>query len=149
MTDQQKELIIGAIISEAETKGSSRVGYHAEQILKESLDGKPIPYSIKSKLEGSIVSNRKYKSRKHPNFVNDFEIILNADYKESTWVERNPFWDRVRTGSISAIFSLIVGIGLYLLTMQKHNQREIQQNKQIQTLSDSITTLRNLIKDSQ
>lgn len=138
MTDQEKEQIINSILTETENNGSSRVGYHAEQILKI----KPVLYHIKSKIEGSITANKRYKSRPHPNFKNDFEILINADYKKSTWEEKHPVLDRLRTGFITAIFSLIVGFTVYTFTVKKQVEKENIQNKSIEALSDSIIVLK-------
>jgi hypothetical protein len=78
-TDDAKAEIIKRILLEVNEKGSSRVGYHAQQVLGKD---KTIPYNIKSKLEGTIVASRKYISRLHPNFKNDFEILVNPNYEE-------------------------------------------------------------------
>lgn len=77
--DHTKTEIINRILAEVTEKGSSRVGYHAQQVLGKD---KIIPYNIKSKIEATIVSSRKYISRLHPNFKNDFEILLNSHYEE-------------------------------------------------------------------
>ena len=76
--EETKKEIIRRILEEVEVNGSSRVGYHAEQILVK----KPIPYNIKSKLEATIVFSKRYISRLHPNFKNDFEILKNPNFSE-------------------------------------------------------------------
>ena len=78
-TEDTKSEIINMILKEVNEKGSSRVGYHAQQVLGKD---KIIPYNIKSKIEGTIVATRKYVSRSHPNFKNDFEILVNPNYEE-------------------------------------------------------------------
>lgn len=76
--DASKLEIIERILQEVDSKGSSRVGYHAEHVLTK----RPIPYNIKSKLEATIIQNRRYTSRPHPNFKNDFEILKNPHFSE-------------------------------------------------------------------
>lgn len=141
MTNEQQAQIIQNITQEVEDKGSSRVGYHADQILKEEYEGKAVPYNIKSKIEGKITANKKYRSRPHPKFDNDFEITLNPDYKEQTWEEKHPLMDRVRTGAITAVFTLLVGLTVYFITANFKKERDSVQDQQINSLYDSLTKI--------
>jgi hypothetical protein len=54
------------------------------------------------------------------------------------WAEINPVKDRLRTASIGAGFSLLVGIILWLLANQKQHQVDQQQNRLIDSLTNSI-----------
>lgn len=78
-TKDTKTEIIRRILEEVDQNGSARVGYHVQQVMRKD---KIIPYNIKSKLEATIVASRKYISRIHPNFKNDFEILINPNYEE-------------------------------------------------------------------
>lgn len=67
---------------------------------------------------------------------------------EKNWRDRNPFLNDLRTGAITALFSLIVGIILFRIdnreTVRENNRRDGHLNR----LSDSIKTLQQQIKDS-
>ena len=65
-----------------------------------------------------------------------------------SWQERNPVWDRFRTASISALFSLSVGLILWLLANQKQSRAEFQQDLRIDNLSDSVAKIQKYITDS-
>src|SRR5436853_6889857 len=78
MDKKIRDEIINRILQEVHDQGSARVGFHAEKVIA----ARPIPYNIKSKIEGTITSSKKYISRPHPNFKNDFEILLNPNYHE-------------------------------------------------------------------
>lgn len=78
-TNEAKAEIITKILAEVEANGSARVGQYADEVLKRA---NPIPYNIKSKIEATIVASKKYKSRPHPRFKHDFEIMLNPDFSE-------------------------------------------------------------------
>ncbi|MGN6419323.1 MAG: hypothetical protein ACTHMC_17625 [Pseudobacter sp.] len=147
MNDSQKKEIIEAVINEVEDKGSARVGYHAEIILKRDSHS-PVSYSIRSKIEGTIVASKKYKSRPHPKFRDDYEIIKNHDYEEKNWIERNPVWNNFLVGLITAVFSLIVGWLLLLLPKEKQDSRIEQLEKKVKAVSDSISILKVEIEKS-
>jgi hypothetical protein len=139
MTSEQQSLIIQNIINEVNEKGSSRLGNHAELILKDSLNGKAVPYNIKSKIRGKLIADGKYITTAHPRFTHDFDVTVNPDFKEQTWVERNPGWDKVRTGAITALFTLIVGFTLYYFTTGKDQKdRQESQDKKIKALEANI-----------
>ena len=105
-TEDTKSEIINMILKEVNEKGSSRVGYHAQQVLGKD---KIIPYNIKSKIEGTIVATRKYVSRSHPNFKNDFEILDKqlVDFSKMKW-QRN-------LAVVVAILSLLANIVLIIV----------------------------------
>jgi|GEM_PF-4736336 len=62
--------------------------------------------------------------------------------------ERNPFLAEVRLAVITGIVSLAVGWLLIRLETREPIQVNILQSEQIQRLSDSLTKIRNDIKDS-
>lgn len=99
--DITREEIIRKILEEVHSQGSARVGFHAEQILASE---KPIPYNIKSKIEATITSKKKYISRDHPNFKNDFEIMINPNYEEE---KDNLELQQLRTNNILLMEQLI------------------------------------------
>jgi hypothetical protein len=68
-------------------------------------------------------------------------LFVNPNYKDRTWPEKNPVLDRVRTGAITAAFSLLVGLFLWLLSNQKQAREDNQQDKRLNSLSDSIANL--------
>jgi len=77
-----KEEIIKRILDEIDVNHIARVGYFATEVLKETGRTKPVPYNLKSKIEKTITRSKKYVSRVHPNYKNDFEIFVNPDYNE-------------------------------------------------------------------
>jgi hypothetical protein len=62
------------------------------------------------------------------------------------WAERNPGWDKIRTGFITALFSLIVGIALFQINNQGQARIDNKQNESLLRTSDSLTILDKKIK---
>jgi hypothetical protein len=144
MTYSEKEEIIKQILAEVNSKGSTRVGYYADNILKD----KPVPYNIKSKIEASITSSKEYISRPHPNFKNDFEILRNPDYKKESFFELHPTLEKI----FIAFLGGIISAGLGLLALQIKNQANLQlehkQDSAIHEINVRLDTLQKHIKDS-
>jgi hypothetical protein len=140
MTNEQRSQIITSIIDEVEEKGSARLGYHAALVLNMDL-AKPVHIHIKSKIRGKLIADGRYLAGPHPNprFKDDYEVTVNPDYKQKTWWDRHPGWDKVRAGSITAIFTLVVGCLLYYFTTGKDQKdRQKAQDDKIATLEANI-----------
>lgn len=75
-------------------------------------------------------------------------ISRNPLFKVPTWEEKHPTLDRFRTGGITAVFSLLVGILLFLLTRSCQTPKDTQQDKRLDSLDSLITNLQKHIKDS-
>ena len=75
--------------------------------------------------------------------VDEYWIIKNVI---KGWAERNPGWDKVRTGLITALFSLIVGWLLFQLNNRGQVQIDNKQNESLSRKGDSLKTLDNKIK---
>jgi hypothetical protein len=129
MTDEEKREIIERILNEVKNKGSARIGFHAEKILKT----KP-PYSDISKIEGTIVSSKKYKSRPHPTIHNDFEILKNAEY-------RNELLYQAKIALIAGVVSLLVGLILNQVQHQEDHQKILQLQTQLDTVKNRLDRL--------
>jgi hypothetical protein len=72
-----------------------------------------------------------------------------AEYKiNNQWSKRHPTLDKFKTGAITALFSLAVGILLYLLTTRKESLRENQQDRRLDSLTNILTNIQKHIKDS-
>jgi hypothetical protein len=65
-----------------------------------------------------------------------------------TWSEKYPIGDKIRTGLITALFSIGVGV----LVFQLNNRAEVQNNnlrdQRLTRLTDSLRNLANALKDS-
>lgn len=85
-------------------------------------DGK---YEIK---EGGVGSELTY-------FVKPISPVV------KTWAERNPVWDKVRTGFITALFSLGVGVALFQIQNRGKAQLDTRQNKRLDSLSAAVDSL--------
>lgn len=66
---------------------------------------------------------------------------------ERKWGERNPLLNQIRISVITAIFSLLVGVILYQLSIPKQVRLDDQQNERIQQLSDSLSNFDKDIKE--
>ena len=62
------------------------------------------------------------------------------------WAERNPVLDKVRTGFITALFSLLVGWLLFQLNNRGQVQIENKQNESLLRKGDSLKIFDNKIK---
>lgn len=76
-----------------------------------------------------------------------FVTLLNKEKQK--WADAHPLADKFRTGAITALFSLIVGIALWLLANQKQIQVNTQQEKRMNSLSDSIRNLQEYMGSKQ
>lgn len=147
MTKDQKKEIIASILEEVHENGSARVGYHADKFLKS--DTLPvIPYNIKSKIRGTIIASKKYISVDHPNFKNDFEILVNSAFEEKNWIERNPVWNNIVVGLITAVFSLIVGWLLLQFPNDKLEKRIDKLESTLKITTDSLNSLKEKLENN-
>jgi hypothetical protein len=137
------DIVISSLLEKVERIGAARVGFHCEKVLGYSQFGTPI--NVISKVEASLIQDTRYKSRPYPKVSGDHEIYKNPDYKAKSWTERHPALDKFRTAAIAAPFSILVGLGVYLLTTQRHSQEQSLQNKRLDALSDSIAKLQSRI----
>jgi hypothetical protein len=126
ITKDEQNKIIRSVLKEVKEKGCARVGFHAKKILG---DTKSI-YADKSKIEATITASKRYRSRVHPNFINDFEILKNPDYKFD-----------IGKIILTAILSLIVSsAATYYFT--KDQKKEINELKiQIINLNKRIDSI--------
>jgi hypothetical protein len=67
---------------------------------------------------------------------------------KKTWWDRNPGWDKVRTGVITAAFSLLVGWLLYLNQRQDKDRLDNTQNQRLHVQDSLINNLQNALADS-
>jgi hypothetical protein len=75
----------------------------------------------------------------------DDESYLN----EPKWSDTHPVGDKIRTGAITFVFTLISGILLYIATVGRKTQAESQQNKQLHSLTDSVANHQKRINSAQ
>lgn len=85
-----------------------------------------------------IAPLRKSKKYISENRGNETYLLLNPDYK---WSDAHPVMAIFRTAAVGAAFSLLVGYLLWLLSSQKQARVDEQQDKRLNSLSDSITIL--------
>lgn len=85
----------------------------------------------------SIIVSKKYTSNVHPKFQFDYEITKDPKYK-------NEIWFQVKAGFITTLFSLAVGMLLYMWQNpkkdQSYNQLKADSQKTKNTL-DSLVSL--------
>lgn len=73
--------------------------------------------------------------------------IIRKKKKKSFW-ERNPFWDKVRTGFITFLFSVGAAILLYYILPPRAVQNSSQENQRSIPQNDPLNKSANLQQDS-
>lgn len=101
--------------------------------------------------ESDLVSRTANELRKvkglilKPHGIGDTNTFI---ISKKSWSERNPVWDKVRTGFITALFSLIVGAILFQIQNRGKVQLDSQQDLRLKHLSDSLKILEKHLRDS-
>jgi hypothetical protein len=124
-----KKKIISAIKAEIEAKGLSRIGEHADRILKPGF-GSGTHFSIKRRIKADITMTGKYIAIDHPTHKEDFEILKNVSYK-SKW---HDYKIAIVSAIITGIVSLIVGIVLYKVDSRSKDREYEQLKKRVDQL---------------
>jgi hypothetical protein len=143
MTDEQKSEIIKRCENAIANKHRVRIGDIVTEVM-----GSEQKRSLLKTIALALEETGKYKYEIDERKPNDYEVRYNPNYKEPSWSDLHPVKDKIRTGAITALFSLIVGIALYLITRPTNTQRENLQDKRLDGLSDSIATFQKHLTDS-
>ena len=127
ITKDEKNKIIRSVLKEVKEKGCARVGFHTKKILgdREAI------YADKSKIEATITASKKYRSRLHPRFVNDYEILKNPDYKFD-----------IGKILLTAVLSLIVSYFTTLYFNKDQKKEIIELKNQINNLNKKIDSIK-------
>ena len=101
----------------------------------------------------NFIGDIAYKMRNTGKYELKESNNRNVVYKkeEESWEQRNPFWDRVRTGSITFLFSIVAAILLYYILPPRASQTNIQDSERLTRHSDSLRNLGsdiNALKDT-
>ena len=68
--------------------------------------------------------------------------------RKSTWSGRNPNLDKLRTGLITTLFSLIVGVLLFQLNNRGHTRLDKLQDQRLNGLKSSLDSFQKRLADS-
>ncbi len=142
--EEIQDIIIAHIIAEVESRGSARVGYHAEKIL--DVPKFSLPYNIISKIEAKIILDKRYKSRPYPAEPDkDYEILLNPDYKKLSFWDKHPYIEKLSLVFITASLTLLANYLLSRSARQSQHQVDKQQDSLIKDITDSLQSLKKAI----
>lgn len=99
-----------------------------------------------SEIASFIRSTGKYEVNEAGGFGTATHTYIIRKEPTKTWTERNPVKDKIRTGFITFLFSVIASLLLLLIPNHKSSQYNNQQNKRLDSLVSSIDSLEDKLK---
>jgi hypothetical protein len=139
MTSEQRQTLIKEIKARADNHEIVSVWEHVRSQYRETTKG------VVESIAHEIKLDNKYS---HNPDNGQHKIYLNHAYKPPSWSDNHPIADKFRTGAITALFSLLVGLTLWYIANKKQGTIDAEQNKKLKTLRDSITILQLRVNDT-
>ena len=124
LNTEQKAKVIEKIKELVEHSGSIRVGFAAEKAL-----GIKIETHVKEKIASIVTESGVYSKERSAKSYIDFNIYKTPNYKEPTWIEKNPISFEIIKALITAIFAIGVSVILSLSIFEKKNDDTKEKNK--------------------
>jgi hypothetical protein len=139
MTKEEKNTIIERCIEHIDNHGSVRIGWAVEQIVMEKQQN-----HVLDKIANTIIQTGEYVKEPSRRFKFDWNIYRNPNYKKTNWTEKHPILKDFVVGTISAIFSLVVGLVLWSIQDKSEAERRERIEKKIEQTNKRIDSLYNL-----